>query len=456
MGKARTRFGLRVLSGLGIILALASAAPAAAQVLGGLPVGGGLGQALPALPDLRRPLDEVGRAPGAAEGLARSALTDLRQAAARRLVREHRDLVDVDDRGEPVVRGEVSLLAPSPENLAAAQQAGFAVLRDETEAELGLRIVTLAPPRGLSVRDAVRRLRRLDPAGQYDFNHIYLPSGAGLASLAPVAEIATSAAAGRGVRIGMVDGGVAAHPSLVGAAIEQRGFAPGGVKPTAHGLAVASLLAGRDGGFRGAAPGAHLLVADVYGVSPTGGSALLIAQALGWLVQARTPVISISLVGPSDNVLKAAVQALLARGVLLVAPVGNDGPAAPPLYPASYPGVVSVTGIDARRRVLPEAGRGSHVDFAAPGADMVGAAPGGGYAPLRGTSFAAPLVAGRLAQLGGPAPDPASAARAVAALAGEAVDLGAPGPDPVYGRGLVAFDLRTAPEALHAGHPPRH
>jgi hypothetical protein len=55
-----------------------------------------------------------------------------------------------------------------------------------------------------------------------------------------------------------------------------------------------------------------------------------------------------------------------------------------------------VTGIDGRNRPLPEAGRALHVDFAAPGADMQAADSAGGKSAVRGTSFAAPLVAGRL------------------------------------------------------------
>ncbi|MBR7619661.1 S8 family serine peptidase [Phenylobacterium sp. 20VBR1] len=145
------------------------------------------------------------------------------------------------------------------------------------------------------------------------------------------------------------------------------------------------------------------------------------------------------------------MSALVARGHLVVAAVGNDGPAAPPLYPAAYPGVVSVTGVDGRRKVLPEAGRGGHVDFAAPGSDMARASTQGGYVALRGTSFAAPLVAGRLAlDLSGP--DRAGAARAITDLSRQATDLGARGPDPIYGNGLVAFDLRTSPVAVGAGH----
>ena len=48
--------------------------------------------------------------------------------------------------------------------------------------------------------------------------------------------------------------------------------------------------------------------------------------------------------------LENVVRLVIARGYLIVAAVGNDGPAAPPLYPASYPDVVGVTAVDARER----------------------------------------------------------------------------------------------------------
>jgi subtilisin family serine protease len=142
----------------------------------------------------------------------------------------------------------------------------------------------------------------------------------------------------------------------------------------------------------------------------------------------------------------------VARGHLVVAAVGNDGPAAPPLYPAAYAqthaGVVAVTGTDARRRVLPEAGRGPYLVFAAPGSDLAAAHQGdAAFIQVRGTSFAAPLVAGLLAQAL-PRPDAGAAVQAVSTLAATAVDLGAAGRDPVYGHGLVGESLRVDPAAV--------
>jgi subtilisin family serine protease len=160
-------------------------------------------------------------------------------------------------------------------------------------------------------------------------------------------------------------------------------------------------------------------------------------------------VINISLVGPPNLLVEAAVKALIARGHIVVAAVGNDGPAAPPLYPASYPGVVAVTGVDSRWRILPEAGRGSHVDFAAPGAEMAAAGVDGGFVAVRGTSFAAPLTAGLLAKLIAQ-PDRKEAERALDVLGRRAMDVGPRGADSRYGRGVVAVEFRTPPGEVKA------
>ena len=148
--------------------------------------------------------------------------------------------------------------------------------------------------------------------------------------------------------------------------------------------------------MKGAAPGTPLLVADVYGDDPAGGSSFAIVRALGWMAARGARVVTISLVGPDNPLLAGAIRLVRDKGVMLIAAVGNDGPAAPPAYPASYPQVIAVTGVDGRGRLLPEAGRAAHVDFAAPGADMMAADMAGGRDKVRGTSFAAPLVAGRL------------------------------------------------------------
>src|SRR3989440_259149 len=304
-------------------------------------------------------------------------LRELRALRIRELLRRHRDVLEADPHGAPMVRGEVLALSPSTAALRAAGAAGFSVVRESVSAEPGTRVVVLHAA-GSTAR-ALARLQGLDPAGVYDFNHLY-----------------------------------------------------------------------SDSALHGAARGSPLYAVDVFCGLPTGGAVDSVAEAFAWLLRGQVPVINVSLVGPPNRTLAGIVQNVLARGHLVVAAVGNDGPAAPPLYPAAWPGVVAVTAVDARQQVLVEALRGAQVKFAAPGADMAAAGPRQGYALVRGTSFASPIVAGLLA-LELPTPDESAARQAVAALAARAVDLGTPGLDPVYGHGLVGADLRRQPALARVG-----
>jgi len=374
-------------------------------------------------------LDSVMPAVGAIAG-SPSLLSDIRKARLAALIRANRDTLDRDGEGQPVRKGELVVTDPDPASLALAGRAGFRIARDEQAGDLGIRMVTLSLPRGMDVRGGLKALRKAAPNLQADYNHIYEPAGGALLP-ATAAALAASGPVRAGTRIAMIDGGVASHPSLARAGIEQRGF-NGPAQPTGHGTAVGSLLVGNQGPFRGAARGAQLFVGDVYGGNPAAGSATAIVRALAWAASKKPSVINISLVGPANRTLARAIGALRARGIALVAAVGNDGPAAPAQYPASYPGVIAVTGVDSNNRALREAGRAAHLDFAAPGADLAAALPGKGYTEVRGTSFAAPFVAARLAATG-------SAAR----LSAEAQ----PGKGKV-GRGVVCGACDIAPRAV--------
>ncbi len=406
---------------------------------------------LPSLPGLPRPnLPEL-TAPLRREVPALAELTQARQRRISELLRQRSDVVEADPAGEPVRRGELVLTAPSDALLAAARADGFKVARERVLDALELRIVTLRAPAGWGTRRALERLREIDPETAVDYNHVYLESGDTAGPRAAASGIRSlPAAAPNGIKVGLIDGGVdSAHAVFRGAAIHRWGCA-GQPVPSAHGTAVASLLVGRSEPFHGAVPAATLYAADVYCGDGAGASVDNVAGALAWLLGEHVGVVNISLVGPANRTLEQVVRRASSRGLLLVAAVGNDGPAAPPLYPAAYPEVVGVTGVDARSQVLPEAGRGPHVAFAAPGSDMAAAGfSGAAYTRARGTSFAAPLVAGLLAATLHE-PDAAKAALAVAALARSAIDLGAAGRDVVYGHGLVGRALRTEPSLVMA------
>jgi subtilisin family serine protease len=314
---------------------------------------------------------------------------------------------------------------------------------------LDVSIVVLQAPPGMSTRRALERLRREDPEGTYDYNHVYLESGEVGAHAADAAETLEAASGGStvtGIKIGLIDGGVQrSHPVFSGVSLHEHGCT-GGAIPSAHGTAVASLLVGQGDVFHGAAPGAELFAADVYCGLATGGALDAVAEAFAWMSREKVPVINISLVGPANALLEQIVRVVTTRGHIVVAAVGNDGPSAPPLFPAAYPEVVAVTGVDAKDRVLVEACRGKHVDFSAPGANMSAAGIEAPFGVVRGTSFAAPIVAGLLARRL-PALNKAQADAAIAALVSQATDLGARGVDKIYGNGLVGEELRS-PEQL--------
>ncbi|MBX7532309.1 S8 family serine peptidase [Qipengyuania sp. 1XM1-15A] len=333
-----------------------------------------------------------------------------------RLVRRNRDAIEFDANGAPARKGELLVMDASQSALEIAGERGFTVLSRESVEGLDLQLVRLSVPEGMKLAEAQKQLEAIVPDAVVSADTLHFQAGgADAANLVLAADAPNSI----GAPVGMIDGATGSSVKVA----EQRGFAKGAPYPSNHGSAVASLLA-----YAGAGT---IRVADVYGTDKAGGNALAMAKGLGWLVTRGSKVVTISLVGPRNPVLGRAIASAQRKGVVIVAAVGNDGPASPPSFPASYEGVVAVTAVDGKRRALIEAGRALHLDYAAPGADIYGRNAKGRRMRLRGTSFATPLVAARAAQAIGQGSDWRSA------LDREAEDLGKKGHDDVYGRGLV-------------------
>lgn len=361
------------------------------------------------------------------DGHATPPAAEARMQRAERMLTSQPLLFERDPAGAPVRRAEITMLLPALADLPPTLlDRGFAQVR-ATDV-FGRRLVVLRVPADLPLAGALELGRRLVPEAEIDFNHVLLGSGTVLPATATPATFASSA--GEAVRVGLIDEAF----SMPGELAEVRplgGACPAAQQPQGHGLAVATVLA-REIREAGRRPVLH--AADLgCGL----GAVDAVASALQGMDAAGVPVVNVSAVGPHNRVLAAVVAAFLARGHVLVAAVGNDGPAAPALYPAAYPGVVAVTGVDRQGRVLLEAGRGEHVAFAAPGIVDV-ASSDGRTRTWRGTSFAAPVVSAALAlRLG--RPDVRAAAAAVSALAMTAWDAGEPGRDRTYGHGVVGL-----------------
>lgn len=392
-----------------LALAILASAPAAAQ-LGLPPVGPVIGDVLDTthrtLDPLRDTVSDVTR--GAIS------LAEARTSRLSDLVRRNRESMELDANGAPARRGELLLIGASETDTARAREAGFVPLSRERLDTLDIHVVRLAVPERLSLAKAHAALRKLLPDATISADTLYFQSGGTIAH-GPAARVPTTAPIDQ--TVGVIDGA----PGATIAVTATRGFAEGAPVSNDHGSAVVSIL--RWAGVQ------RILVADVYGTDPAGGNALALARGLDWLTGQGIRVVSISLVGPGNPVVARAINAAQRRGVYIIAAVGNDGPAAPPAYPASYPDVIAVTAVDARNRVLIEAGRAMHLDYAAPGADLLARNAAGRWVRVRGTSYAVPFVAARAAAtLGGDV---------IPALDREAVDLGRRGADPVFGRGLL-------------------
>lgn len=372
----------------------------------------------------------------------------LRLANVTKMLRSHRDVLESDPHGEPIVRHEILVLSPDAVARAAALTAGLSIDREYPLDGLAQTLVVLRVPDGIGTADALTHLRALDSGGFFDFNHIYTGSTAG-----PVKEVSPDLApavveTSKDTAVGLIDGGIDGSHVVFQKADIHRWGCNGGEHASEHGTAVAALMVGRSDRFHGVAPNAALYSADIYCDSPTGGSAANIAESLAWMAKEKVGVINLSLVGPPNRALERVVELMIQRGHLLVAAVGNDGPAAPPLYPASYPGVVGVSAVDPRRHPLPEAARGPQVMFAAPGSNMVTAAPGTPpYRLVRGTSFAAPIVATMLATYL-PHPDKDMAKAALVRLERLAAGTDEPTVRSELGYGIVGESYRIDPTRL--------
>ena len=396
---------------------LAATGPVSAQL--GLPV------QLPAAPVLGAVVDPVLGQTGAildgTTGQVASALKAARLDRIDTLLRGNRQSLERDSAGEVARRGVLLLVDPDAATLAAVAQLGFAPGEPAAIDGLNLTVSEVTLPPGMSLSAAQKLLRKKVPTATVSSDQLFFQSG----NVPAPGGAASGGGAAVATPIGLIDGASGQPVS------QTKGFAKGAPFPSNHGSAVAGLA--QSAGAR------TVLVADVYGTDPAGGNALAITQGLGWLVSRGARVISISLVGPRNPLLERAIGAAQARGAVIVAAVGNDGPAAPPSYPASYAGVLAVTGVDKRNRPLIEAGRAVHLDYAAPGADLVARDRTGRLVTVRGTSFAAPLVAVRAAAA---LDRGASASGLRAVLDREARPLSKRLPDPQTGRGLLCGACR--------------
>ena len=234
--------------------------------------------------------------------------------------------------------------------------------------------------------------------------------------------------AGAGVRVAVIDSGVAKHADLK---VERAACTVTGedaddgsdVTDEGHGTHVSGIVAARGKtpkGMRGLAPGVSL---HVYRVVPKGSalaSNFAIAKAIDLAIDKKADLINLSIEGVTpDPLVRQALQRARMSGIVVVAAAGNGNrqPVAFPasdsfalavsatgrkgLVPADSPQALALrepVGTDGEECLADFSNIGDDLDFAAPGVGIVSTVPNG-YAVMDGTSMACPAVTGAGATL---------------------------------------------------------
>ncbi|AFV00477.1 S8 family serine peptidase [Simiduia agarivorans] len=350
----------------------------------------------------------------------------------------------ITDDGWRAIAGEW-LLWLTGEELNTLNQPGITLISATPMPALGKQLVRFRVTQSLDQRSALQALLPAHLHPMLDRNHTYdSQSGAEdiAASNRSIDRLATPCP--HPVKVGMVDTGIQVeHPAFSHRRITRADFLPADlIAPDAHGTAVAGVLVGEAEGLTPRLGAGHLFAAAAFyqrSDFSQGATTDSLIQALNWLSSQEVRVINLSLAGPPNKLLGIAIELIHAQGIALVAAVGNEGPAAPPLYPAAFEPVIGVTAVDARQAIYRWANQGHQVDFSAPGVSVITARAINPQQsnPLgreSGTSMAAPVIAAHLACL------LARGERletALSTLRAQATDLGAPGRDTVFGEGWL-------------------
>ncbi|MEH6516442.1 MAG: S8 family serine peptidase [Halioglobus sp.] len=389
------------------------------------------------------------------EGEVASAVEEQVESEIEEILEGLESRLEVD---ESRIRKDQWLVMAEPEVFDQLADEGYLFTTVTDLPGMGMRLAEVAAPSSFEI--SVVRQGVIDVVGkeraEVDLNHIYTAGNpvdeSFEGSITPRNAIGFPADTdGLALRIGMIDSGVDTnHPALKKSSIESKTFVSNGAKlPDYHGTAIASIIVASDTDYQGLAPSAELYAAAVFEDDRERGeiaSTVSLVRALDWLMSSGVDVVNISLAGPPNRLLEAALNRASEQGLMIIAAAGNGGPVAKPMYPAAYDAVVAVTAVDAGGQVYRLANRGAYLDLAAPGVSVLHAKAGGGYSASSGTSFAVPFAstaAARLRRL-----DPG--ADVLQLLQQSAQDLGAPGKDEIYGYGLLRPDLNVAAQVATA------
>ena len=365
--------------------------------------------------------------------------------------------LDVEvENGWRAVKGQWLLLANELSKQRLIEH-GAIIIAESRYPALDLALLRFNVPDALDSKQALSNLLTVEETTSLARNHIYQAQNKSIESIDRSANAmaskldsnksakafvstGTPSVCDLDVKVGLVDSAIDAnHSALKQADITAKSFLPDTINQSAqHGTAIASVLVGKSEALMPLLPQAKVYSAQVFYQQSDyaqGATLSAIITGVNWLIEQNVNVINMSLAGPDNQILQRVLTAAMAKGVWVIAAAGNEGPAAPAMYPAAYQDVIAVSAIDKLQQPYRWSNRGDYIDYAALGVNVLTAQSGHRIGRESGTSIAAPLITAHIACL--------------TAIYGEdkqmvltqlnklAVDLGPKGKDPIYGVGAI-------------------
>ncbi len=206
---------------------------------------------------------------------------------------------------------------------------------------------------------------------------------------------------GKGVKVAVVDSGIAPHPALtIQGGVSMVNYTTSYFDDNGHGTHSAGIIAANQASTN------HLGVAhnvDLYSVKTldSSGNGRLndTIRGIEWAIKENMDIINLSLgTSTPSSALKSVVDYAYEQDIIVVAAAGNKSQnTATPMpveYPAKYGSVVAVSAVDNRNRITSFSATGPEIEFSAPGVSINSTHLNNRFASLSGTSMATPFVAG--------------------------------------------------------------
>lgn len=251
---------------------------------------------------------------------------------------------------------------------------------------------------------------------------------------------------GKGVKIAVLDSGVATHSELsVSGGISMVDYTTSYADDNGHGTHVMGILNAKhdNRGLTGVAPDAEVYAVKVI---DQGGEGTIedIAEGIAWAVQNDMDIINMS-IGTFHNseILTTVIGLAVANGTIVVASAGNEGvytgSGENMTYPARLSSVISVGAVNEFLLRATFSSTGTELDIMGPGVDIVSTSKSGNYESRSGTSMATPFITGMVAILKEAYPEK-TVFEIQDMIQKNATNLGVSGHDSKYGNGLATFN----------------